>query len=98
MASRKSDRELKRVVDRALRLVPAGRAIPKPEFEAVHAEVLACVAAKTGATAERLGPVANKVLAEFPGEYGRLPEWDRTWPALIRCLYTKYLRELAAGQ
>jgi hypothetical protein len=92
------DRELRRVIDRASARVPVGRAVAKADFEAIHAEILACVREKTGASDERLGEVAPRVLAALPAEYGRLPERDRSWPALIAYLYAKYLAELGAGR
>jgi hypothetical protein len=90
----RADRELRRVVKRILPLVPTVRNIAKAEFEAVHAEILACVHEKTGASPERLGQLKDKVLADLPNEYGRLPKSERTWPAVISYLYSKYLREL----
>jgi hypothetical protein len=97
MRRRKLDRELQRVVDRVLRLVPVDRAVTKQDFEAINAEVLACVEEKTGASPEQLAALIPKVLADLPGEYGQLNESQRSWPALIVYLYAKYLKELAAG-
>jgi hypothetical protein len=55
----RANRELRRVVKRILPLVPTGRNIAKAEFEAVHAEILACVHEKTGASPERLGQLKS---------------------------------------
>jgi hypothetical protein len=76
-------------------LVPTGRAVTKTEFEAIHAEVLKVVREKTKASVEQLGRLTPKVLSDFPDEYGRLDERERSWPALIAYLYSKYLHELS---
>jgi hypothetical protein len=96
MSRNKRKRELRQVVKRILPLVPSGRAVSKAEFEAIHAAVLACVHEKTKASAEQLGRLTAKVLGDLPNEYGRLEERERTWPALIAYLYTKYLSEVGA--
>ena len=93
MRSKQTERELRRVVSRVLPLVPEGKVV-KAEFEAILGGVLACVREKTGASDEQLRPVTDKVLADLPNEYGRLDERARSWPALIRYLYSKCLREL----
>jgi hypothetical protein len=96
MKRKKRDREVRQVVQRVLPLVPSGRPVTKPEFEAIHAAVFACVQEKTKASAERLGRLTDKVLGDLPDEYGRLDERERSWPALIAYLYSKYLSELGA--
>ncbi len=88
------DRDLRRLVKRLLPLIPTDHAITKSEFEKVLDEVIACVHKKTGAGAERLRQATDKVLADLPKEYGGLPKRERSWPALITYLYSKYLREL----
>jgi hypothetical protein len=95
MGRKKLDPEVQGVVDRVLPLVPIGRAVSKGEFEAILSAVLACVDEKTGAGAERIGQVRDKVLAEMPNEYGRRAKRNRSWPALIAYLYSKLLHELA---
>jgi hypothetical protein len=95
--SKSPERELRRVVNRVIRLVPTGRQVVKAEFEAIHAEVVACVREKTGASLERLRALTAKVLRDLPKEYGQLNEQDRSWPALISYLYIKYLRELGVA-
>jgi hypothetical protein len=98
MRRNRLEREVQRVVKRVLPLVPTNRKVVKAEFEAIHAEVLACVQEKTGASVEQLSQVTAKVLSDLPNEYGRLDESDRSWPALIAYLYSKYLRELRAAR
>lgn len=93
---KKPSRELEGIVQRVLPLVPAERAVVKADFETILAEIMACVQEKTGANAEQLNQLKTKVLADLPNEYGRLEERDRSWPALITYLYSKYLRELGA--
>jgi hypothetical protein len=88
------DRELQRVVRRVLLLVPTDRAVAKADFERILHEVMAHVQKKTGASSERLRQVTDKVLADFPSEYGGLPERQRSWPVLITYLYAKFLHEL----
>jgi hypothetical protein len=94
----KRGREYQRVVKRVLPLVPTGHTISKAEFEVLHAEVLACVHEKTGASPEQLGELKNKVFGDLPNEYGKLSERQRSWPALIIYLYSKYLRELGTAR
>ena len=84
------------VVDRVLPLFPSDHAMAKGDFEDILGEILACVDEKTGAGVERIGQVKTKVLADLPNEYGRLNARERSWPALIAYLYTKFLRELSA--
>lgn len=98
MRRERLNREVQRVVKRVLPLVPTNRAVLKAEFDAIHDEILTCVQEKTGASEERLGQLAAKVLSDLPNEYGRLDERDRSWPALISYLYSKYLRELRAAR
>jgi hypothetical protein len=94
MRRKRLERELQRVVKRVLPLVPTDRAVGKADFETILAEILRCVDEKTGAGAAQLGQLTAKVLGDLPNEYGQLPEQDRSWPALIAYLYSKYLREL----
>jgi hypothetical protein len=96
MRNKQTEREMRRVVSRVLPLVPDGRRVVKAEFEAILGEVLACVQEKTGASDEQLRRVTDKVLADLPNEYGQMDERARTWPALIRYLYSKHLRGLCA--
>jgi hypothetical protein len=98
MRRKRLEREVQQVVKRVLPLVPTDHQVGKAEFEAINAEVLACVQEKTGASAEQLAPLLPKVWADLPNEYGRLSERDRSWPALIAYLYSKYLRELRAAK
>jgi hypothetical protein len=95
MRPKKLDREVQGVVDRVLPLVPSGHAVVKGEFEFILGEIMACVDEKTGAGGERSAQVKDKVLTDLPTEYGRLGARDRSWPALIAYLYTKFLRELS---
>jgi hypothetical protein len=97
MRRKSNDRELEGVVKRILPLAPTGRKLSKTEFEAILGAVLECVQEKTGASVEQLEQLKDKVLDDLPNQYGRLTERDRTWPALIRYLYSKYLRELGAA-
>jgi hypothetical protein len=97
MRRKKPERELQRVVNRVMPLVPIERAVGKSDFEAILAAVVGCVQEKTKASAEQLEPLTRKVLADLPNEYGRLAEGDRSWPAMIAYLYAKYLRELEAA-
>lgn len=98
MRRERLEREVQRVVKRVLPTVPTDHKIVKEEFEAIHAEIMACVQEKTGASEERLAQAAAKVLGDMPKEYGRLDERDRSWPALIAYLYCKYRRELRAAR
>jgi hypothetical protein len=82
------EREIDRVVKRILPLVPTDRKVVKEEFETVLGEIMACVDEKTGAGAEQLGKITDKVLNAMPNEFGRLEETDRSWPALIGYLYS----------
>ena len=97
MRSKRRDQELQGVLKRVLPLVPEDHSVVKAEFEAIHDEILACVHEKTGASAEQLRPLVEKVFRELPNEYGRLDAQERSWPALIRYLYSKYRRELGTG-
>ena len=97
MKPKGKSRELHRVVKRVLPLVPTDRAVGKSDFEAIHHEILVCVQEKTGASNERLVQLMDKVLRDVPREYGLLDKRDRSWPALIRYLYSGYLRELSVA-
>ena len=97
MRSKRRDQELQRVIKRVLPLVPGDRKVSKAEFEAIHDEILACVHEKTGASEEQLRPLVENVLRDLPNEYGRLDEQDRSWPALITYLYSKYRRGLGTA-
>jgi hypothetical protein len=96
MIRNRRERELRQVVKRILPLVPSDRRVSKAEFEAIHAAALACVHEKTKASAEQLGRLTAKVLGDLPNEYGRLGARERTWPALIAYLYSKYLSKVGA--
>lgn len=98
MRRKRLEREVQRVVKRVLPLVPTGRKVEKADFETILDEVMACVQEKTGASVEQLGQLTSKIVGDLPNEYGRLDEDDRSWPALIAYLYTKYLRELRAAR
>jgi hypothetical protein len=98
MSRTRRDRPVQRVVERVLPLVPVGKPVGKSDFEMILAEVVACVREKTDASPKRLRALTAKVLGDLPNEYGRLDERDRSWPALIAYLYTKYLHELAAAE
>ena len=91
---KRSDRELHRVVKRVLPLVPTDRAVTKADFERMLGEVMASVVQKTGVSGERLRQARDKVLADLPNEYGRLPERQKSWPVLIGYLYSRFLGEL----
>jgi len=95
MRPKRLDREVQGVVDGVLPLVPSGRAVAKGDFEVILGAVMTCVDEKTGAGAERIAQVKDKVLTDLPNEYGRRDARDRSWSALIAYLYTKFLRELS---
>jgi hypothetical protein len=97
MRRKKPERDLQRVVDRVLPSVPTERSVGKADFEVILAAVMGCVQEKTKASAEQLEQLTPKVLGDLPNEYGRLDERERSWPALIVYLYSKYLSELEAG-
>lgn len=96
MRRERLEREVQRVVKRVLPQVPTGQKLVKTDFEIILGEIMACVQEKTNVSAEQLDQLKFKVLGDLPNEYGRLDERDRSWPALITYLYSKYLRELRA--
>ena len=51
---------------------------------------------KTSASDEQLNQLKTKVLDDIPKEYGQLAEGERSWPALIAYLYSKFEHELAS--
>jgi hypothetical protein len=87
-------REFQRVVKRVLPVVPVNRKVRKADFEAIHYEILVCVAEKTGADAERLARAKDAVFADLPNDLERLGQRFPSWPMLILFLYNKYLRAL----
>ncbi len=87
-------REIDQVIKRILPLVPSHSAVDKKEFERLHAEIVQCLHEKTELSVDAIAAKMDAVLMALPHEYGRLPEEQRSWEALIGYLYAKYLKEL----
>jgi hypothetical protein len=87
-------RDMERVVKRVLPLVPKHKAIEKSEFQVILNEILTCLHENTKIGIDSIAQKTTKVLSDLPNEYGRLPEDERSWKALIGYLYAKYLKEL----
>ncbi len=87
-------RETDQVVERVLPLVHKHTSIGKKEFEDILTEIMQCLHENTGTSIDAIAEKMHTVLEALPTEYGRLPEEQRSWEALIGYLYVKNLKEL----
>jgi hypothetical protein len=74
--------------------VPKYKSVEKSEFQAILNEILACLHENTKINIDAIAQKTNKIISDLPNEYGRLPEDEKSWEALIGYLYAKYLKEL----
>jgi len=94
MNEKNLEREIDQVVKRVLRLACKHSNINKKEFEGIHSEILQCLHENTGINMDTIVEKMDTVLNALSNEYGRLPEEQRYWEALIAYLYVRYLKEL----
>ena len=94
MNGKNLEREIDQVVKRVLRLARKHSNINKKEFEGIHDEIQRCLHENTRISMDAIAEKMDVVLGALPNEYGRLPEEQRSWEALITYLYVKYLKEL----
>lgn len=87
-------RETEQVVKRVLPVIREYSTFGKKEFESIHGEILRCLHENTGISTDTIVEKMDTVLKAMPNEYGRLPEGQRSWEALIGYLYVRYLKEL----
>ena len=94
MNGKNLEREIDQVVKRVLRLARKHSNINKKEFEGIHAEIQRCLHENTRISMDAIAEKMDVVLGALSNEYGRLPEEQRSWEALIAYLYVRYLKEL----